>query len=105
MKQDFKRWEITLAGVVFLAGLALRLRLAILTYLNPDEALQALLAEGGWGEALRNSLEVTHPPLIIVVTHAALLVSHAELAVRLVPVLAGSLFPVLLCLWLWKLAG
>lgn len=105
MKRDFKRWEIALAGVIFLVGLVLRLRLAIDTYLNPDEALQALAAEGGWGDALRNSLKLTHPPLIIVVTHAALLVSRAELAVRLVPVLAGSLFPVLLFLWLWKVAG
>lgn len=105
MKRDFERWEITLAAMVFLAGLALRLRLALITYLNPDEAVQALLALGSWGEALRNSLKVTHPPLIIVVTHAALLISHAELALRLVPVLAGSLFPVLLFLWLRKVAG
>jgi hypothetical protein len=67
MKRDYGRWEIMFVGVVFTAGLALRLRLALLHYLNPDEALQALLAFGTWGDALRNSLQVTHPPLLIVI--------------------------------------
>jgi hypothetical protein len=105
MKRDFERWEIVFGGVVFLAGLALRLRLALSTYLNSDEALQALLALGSWGDTLRNALTVTHPPLILAVAHVALLISRTEFALRLVPLLAGSLFPVLLFFWLRGVAG
>jgi hypothetical protein len=105
LKPGFKRWEIILAGVIFLAGFVLRLRLAVITYLNPDEALQSFLAQGSWGDVLQNSLEVTHPPLLIAVAHAASLISRSDLALRLAPVLAGCLFPVILALWMWKVAG
>jgi hypothetical protein len=105
MKSDYDRWETTFMGVVFTAGLVLRLRLALLNYLNPDEALDALLAFGTWGDAFRNSLKVTHPPLLMVITHAVSLISRTELALRLVPVLAGSLFPLLLFAWLRRVAG
>jgi Dolichyl-phosphate-mannose-protein mannosyltransferase len=105
MKRDFNRWEIIFVGVVFTAGLALRLRLALLTYLNPDEALHALWAFGTWADTLRNSPADTHPPLLLFITHAVSLISRTELALRLVPVLAGSLFPLLLFAWLRRLAG
>jgi hypothetical protein len=105
MKRDFNRWEIIFVGVVFTAGLALRLRLALLTYLNPDEALHALGAFGTWGDALRNSIPDAHPPLLALITHAVSRFSRTELALRLVPVLAGSLFPLLLFAWLRRVAG
>src|SRR5260221_9430840 len=96
MKRDFSRWEILFVAVVFVAGLALRLRLAAINYLNPDEALAVLLSFGTWGDALRNSLGITHPPLLMLVTHAASLLSRTELSFRMVPVVAGSMFPLLL---------
>ncbi len=105
MKRDFSRWEIIFVGVIFTAGLALRLRLAVITYLNPDEALHALWAFGTWGDTLRNSLADTHPPLLLFITHAVSLFSRTELALRTVPVLAGSLFPLLLFAWLRRVAG
>jgi hypothetical protein len=105
MKRDFDRWEIIFVGVVFLAGFALRLRLALFTYLNPDEAVHALLSFGTWGYVLRNWVKETHPPLLIVITHAVSLISRTELALRLVPVLAGSLFPLLLFVWLRRISG
>src|SRR6516165_10296041 len=106
MKRDYDRWEIMFVSLVFTAGLALRLRLAFLNYLNPDEAEIALLAFGTWGDVLRNSLKLgDHPPLLIVITHAVSLISRTELALRLVPVLAGSLFPLLLFAWLRRAAG
>jgi hypothetical protein len=105
MKRDYDRWAIMFVGVVFTAGLALRLRLASLNYLNPDESMHALLAFGTWGDVLRNSLMVAHPPLLIVITHTVSLISRTELALRLVPVLAGSLFPLLLFAWLRRAAG
>lgn len=99
------RWEVALAGAVFLAGLVLRLRLAATTYLNPDEAYHALLSTSNWRDLWNNSLTVAHPPLLILVAHMALMLSRSELAVRLVPVLAGSLFPVLIYVWLRKVSG
>ena len=88
-----------------MAGLTLRLHLATTLYLNPDEAMHALLSFGTFGDVLRNSLLVTHPPLLILITHAVSLVSRSEFALRLVPVLAGSVFPVLTYLWLRRVAG
>lgn len=105
MKCDLDRWEIAFVSLVFTIGLVLRLRLALITYLNPDEALQALLAFGSWKDTLHGSLTVTHPPLLILVTHAVSLFSRKELALRLIPVLSGSLFPVLLFVWLRRVAG
>src|ERR1039458_4212463 len=96
MKRDFDRWAIIFVIAVVVAGLALRLRLALLTYLNPDEALHALLAFGTLRETIRNSIGVTHPPLLAVITHFVSRISRTELALRLVPLMAGCLFPLLL---------
>jgi hypothetical protein len=105
MKRDLSRWEIVFAVVVFTAGLALRLRLALLTYFNADEALHSLWAFGTWGETLRNAPADTHPPLLLFITYAVSQLSRTELALRLVPVLAGSLFPLLLFVWLRRVSG
>lgn len=105
MKRAFNRWEIIFASVIFTAGLALRLRLALLSYLNPDEALHALSAFGTWGDTVRYAPLDGHPPLLLFVTHAVALISRTELALRLVPVLTGSLFPLLIFLWLRRVAG
>lgn len=105
MNRRLDRWEAFFVVVALLAGLVLRLRLALTTDLNPDEAQQALLAFGTWGETLRNSLTVTHPPLLILITHAVSLISRSEFALRVVPVLAGSLFPLLFFVWLRRVAG
>ena len=105
MKRDFDRWAIIFVIAVVVAGLALRLRLALLTYLNPDEALHALLAFGTLRETIRNSIGVTHPPLLAVITHFVSRISRTELALRLVPLMAGCLFPLLLFVWLRRLAG
>jgi hypothetical protein len=83
----------------------LRVRIALTTYLNPDEALQALLSFPGWPQVWRNSLTVTHPPLLILITHLVSMASRTEIALRMVPILAGSLFPVVLFVWLRRVAG
>src|SRR5450755_2026161 len=105
MKREFSRWEIAFVVVVVAAGLALRLRLALLTYVNPDEALHALVAFSSWDRLVPDSLRVTHPPLLLVLTHFVSFVSRSELAVRMIPLLAGSAFPVVLFVWLRRLAG
>jgi len=105
MKRDFDRWVVTFAGLVFIAGLALRLRLAGITYLNPDEAEHALQSFGSGDGVLGNSLKLAHPPLLILITHAVSLISRSELALRAIPLLAGSLFPLVFAAWLRRVAG
>jgi len=105
MNAQLSRWEWACAGIVVVAGLLLRGKIGLSTYLNPDEAVQALVAFGSWGDMLKGSLQFTHPPLIILITHVMSWVSRTELALRLVPILAGSLFPILLSLWLRRVVG
>jgi hypothetical protein len=104
-RRRFDSWEIAFASIVFAAGLAVRLRLAYLHYLNPDEVEAVQFALGTWRQTLDQSLWLTHPPLLVLLTHVACQFSRAEIVLRLVPVLAGSLFPLLLFLWLRRLAG
>ncbi|MBZ5601893.1 MAG: glycosyltransferase family 39 protein [Acidobacteriia bacterium] len=105
MKRGLERWQILLAAIVIIAGAILRFRLALINYLNPDEALHVLLSYGTWRDALRNSVGVTHPPLLIMINHAISLFVRSELAFRFVPVAAGILFPIVLAVWLRKIAG
>jgi hypothetical protein len=105
MKIQLERWQVVLVGVVLLTGIALRVRAALHVAFNPDEALHALLAFGSWGQTLRNSLQVTHPPLLAMITYLVARVSHTEPALRMVPMVAGSLFPLLLFFWVRRVAG
>ena len=98
--------EAAFLSVVFLAGLALRLRLAYITHFNPDEALHAILSFGRWREVWEQSPHRgLHPPLLILITHLVSFASRTEIALRMVPVLAGSVFPVLVYIWLRRVAG
>lgn len=102
---NFDRWEIVFVSAVFLIGLAIRIHLATVNYLNPDEVEVTLDALGNLRQTLHNALTITHPPLLEVILFVVCKFSRAELALRLVPVLAGSLFPLLLFFWLRRLAG
>ena len=100
------RSEVIAVSAIFAVGLVLRVRLALITYLNPDEASHALHSFAGWREVLNYSLQIDkHPPLLLFLTHLILFVSRSDLAVRLVPVLCGSLFPIFIGLWLMRVAG
>lgn len=100
------RGEIIVASAIMILGLALRIRLALITYLNPDEATHALYSFTGWREMFRYSYHIDkHPPLLLFLTHLVLFISRSDLAVRLIPVLSGSLFPVFFSLWLSRVAG
>lgn len=104
-KRDWNRWEILFVTTVFLAGLALRLHRAAITYLNPDEIQVALIALRNLRQMLHASLEITHPPLLVMVTYVVSRISRSDLALRFIPVVAGSLFPLLLFFWLRRVAG
>jgi len=106
VKRRAERWEVLFLTVLFAAGLALRLRLALTTYLNPDEALEALIAfERGWRHTFRVALTIPHPPLLLMMVHAISFLGRSEMVVRILPVLAGSLFPLAVYLWLRRIAG
>jgi hypothetical protein len=105
MERQLKRWGTVLVMAMLVAGFLLRLRAALHTAFNPDEALHAVLAFGTWSETLSNALRVTHPPLLAIITYLVARVSHTELALRMVPLVAGSLFPLLLFIWLRRVAG
>lgn len=98
--------EVAFVGLVFALGLWLRLRLATGTYLNPDEAVHVLISVYAGSDTAHSSVfDVTHPPLLLYVTRLISRISRTELALRAVPVLAGSLFPVLIWMWLRRMAG
>jgi hypothetical protein len=100
------RTEIMVASAIVAVGLVLRLRLALITYLNPDEAAHALNSFTGWREMFIYSYQVDkHPPLLMYMTHVILFFSRSDLALRLIPIVSGCLFPIFMGLWLARVAG
>ncbi len=94
------------AAGLLLAAFVLRLRLAAESYLNPDEAWVSLLAvPGSIGELYAQAARTAHPPLLVFLIHVVKRVSDAELALRLMPVLAGVVFPWLVYRWLGRLGS
>ena len=88
------------------AGLFLRLRLAWLTFLNPDEALHYFLAhQPSLKLAYEASLTTAHPPLMILFLHYWTLLGRSEFFLRIPFVIAGSLFCWVMFLWVRKVAS
>jgi hypothetical protein len=87
-------------------GFVLRLRLAWMTFLNPDEALHYFLAhQPSLKLAYEASLTTAHPPLMILFLHYWSWLGRSELSLRLPFVIAGTLFCWLMFLWIRKVAG
>lgn len=87
-----------LAIFIVLVALALRLIEASQTYLNPDEALIFFISQpSGWYE---RSLLYHHPPLFFLLLHYLQLFSDSESFLRLLPAIAGSLYPWVIWKWL-----
>ena len=88
------------------AGFFLRLRLAWLTFLNPDEALHYLLSyQPSLKLAYEASLTTAHPPLMILFLHYWSFLGRSEFFLRLPFVIAGTLFCWVMFLWIRKVAG
>ena len=90
---------------ILLAGLAVRFWVASLTYLDLDEAYQSRLATPGFPDLWRNALEPTQPPLLILLLHVVRYLGQTEITMRLIPVLAGGLFPWFVYRWLGLVRG
>jgi hypothetical protein len=87
-------------------GFVLRLRLAWMTFLNPDEALHYFLAhQPSLKLAYEASLTTAHPPLMILFLHYWSWLGRSELFLRLPFVIAGTLFCWVMFLWIRKVAG
>jgi 4-amino-4-deoxy-L-arabinose transferase-like glycosyltransferase len=100
----------TLASWLFFlliaAGFFLRLRLAWLTFLNPDEALHYFLShQPSLKVAYEASLTTAHPPLMILFLHYWSFLGGSEFSLRFPFVIAGTLFCWVMFLWVRKVAS
>ena len=92
--------------LLLVAGLFLRLRLAWLTFLNPDEALHYFLShQPSQALAYQGSLTTAHPPLMVLLLHYWIWVGDSEFVLRLPFVIAGALFCWTMFLWVERVAG
>ena len=92
MTESFAR-ENRFAGFVLLLAFLLRLWKASGTFLNLDEAMHFLAAnKPSLVEAYRSSLNLAHPPLLILLLNVWRSLGTSELFLRLPSVIAGTIF-------------
>jgi uncharacterized membrane protein len=103
------RWrgfEFLAAGFVLLLAFLLRLWKASGTFLNLDEAMHFLAAnKPSLAEAYRSSLNLAHPPLLILLLNLWRRLGTSELFLRLPSVIAGTIFCWIFFRWLTRLLG
>lgn len=93
-----------LAGGVLLVGLLARVRLAMASYLNPDEAWVSLLSIPAFFSELHTMAgRMAHPPLFVLLLHYIKLWSQSEMALRSIPLVAGAVFPWFVYKWLERI--
>jgi hypothetical protein len=100
----FERWLAghadAAAALLIGLGIAARLRAARAPFLTPDEALHLQIAGAGSAlEVYRASLDNAHPPLFVLLLHFWKRAVDSDFALRLLPVLFGSLL--LWAVWAW----
>ncbi len=93
------------AALVVIVALGFRLEAASKTYFELDEAFHSLLALVDFHKFWRASLGPSHPPLLIFLLHFVRKFNSSEVALRLIPVLAGALFPWFVYRWLRLVSG
>lgn len=98
------------ALLVLTFGFVLRLVQGSQTYLNPDEASYFWMSlPSEFFDLYRSALDTHHPALLIILLHYIRKISDTEVALRMIPIAAGAVFPLFVYLWLgrtWnKLAG
>jgi hypothetical protein len=93
-------------GSVLLLAFLLRLWKASGTFLNLDEAMHFLAAnKPSLAEAYRASLNLAHPPLLILFLNVWRKLGTSELVLRLPSVVAGTIFCWIFFKWLTRLLG
>lgn len=92
--------------LLIVVALLLRLRLAWITFLNPDEALHYFLAQqASLKLAYQASLTTAHPPLMVLFLHCWSLFGRSEFFLRLPFVIAGTAFCWVMFLWVRRVAS
>ncbi len=87
-------------------GLALRIRAARGTFLNPDEALHYFIANrASWALMYQASLTMAHPPLLFFLLYMWRHVGSSEFVLRLPSVLAGTAFCWVFFKWMTGILG
>ncbi len=82
-------------------GLLLRLWTASLSPLTADEAWQCLIANASGLRGMFEAANLTnHPPLLILALRLMKALGNGDIWLRLVPVVAGGLTPLVVYLWL-----
>ena len=100
----WQRFEAVAAGFVVLLAFLLRLWKASGTFLNLDEAMHFLAAnKPSLVEAYRSSLNLAHPPLLILLLNVWRRFGTSELFLRLPSVIAGTIFCWIFFRWLTRL--
>lgn len=95
-----------IALLMLMMGFLMRLSTARIAFLNPDEVYHALLGNpSGFWAACESAVRSPHPPLFIMLLHYVQLVSRSEIALRMAPVLAGSLVPWIAYRWVGRGCG
>lgn len=103
---QWQRFEALAAGFVLLLAFLLRFWKASGTFLNLDEAMHFLAANRpSLVEAYRSSLNLAHPPLLILLLNVWRRLGTSELFLRLPSVLAGTIFCWIFFRWLTRLLG
>ena len=87
-------------------GFALRISESLRTHLHPDEAFHLYLSlPGNLWKLMQVSAVSYHPPLTFLLFHVISLFTLDELALRMPIILAGSLLPYALFVWLRRISG
>ena len=104
---------LIIGSVLAICGFLCRLHYASGFYLNPDEAIHYFIAaqpdspgavQQGWLDFYHSTLRVAHPPLFILALREILHFGDSEWLLRLVPVVAGAVFPLFVMLWVRRFA-
>jgi len=102
----WQRFGAVAAGFVLLLAFLLRLWKASGTFLNLDEAMHFLAAnKPSLVEAYRSSLNLAHPPLLILLLNVWRSLGTSELFLRLPSVIAGTIFCWIFFRWLTRILG
>jgi hypothetical protein len=106
----FEEWVVKnaswLALAIIAAAFALRLDYAGHCYLNADEASHFEAARpSSWLDAYKASFGLAHPPLFVLVLHAALFLGRSESVVRLPSLLGGTAALWLAFAWIRRCLG
>jgi hypothetical protein len=105
-RQHLQTYSAFATGGVLLLAFLLRVWRASGTFLNPDEAMHFLAANRpSLVEAYQASLNLAHPPLLILFLNVWRTLGTSELVLRLPSVIAGMIFCWIFFKWLTRVLG